>query len=262
MKRLALTALVLLVPLTVLVGSAAGDHRQQDDFRADLNGYNEVNGGVTGGQGSVSTTGEGTLELEIVDDDPVTGSMEFTLTYTLENPVTVAHVHFAQRHVGGGVSFFFCGGGGQPACPPGTTATITGRPSGPRTSLAPRAKASRPGPSRRSSEPSAPGQLRQRPLRPLAGRRDPWTGRAGQASASRSARQAPLAGVFGQATLAALATRKARASPGLSACRSGSHDLADGRRPGVRRAGGRSGAGRSRRGPSPGPAAPSPRTRA
>ena len=38
----------------------------------------------------------------------------------------MAHVHVGQREVNGGVSFFFCGGGGKPACPASTSGTITG----------------------------------------------------------------------------------------------------------------------------------------
>jgi hypothetical protein len=37
----------------------------------------------------------------------------------------VAHIHVGQRGVAGGVSIFFCGGGGRPACPPGG-GTVTG----------------------------------------------------------------------------------------------------------------------------------------
>lgn len=35
-------------------------------------------------------------------------------------------MHFGQRGVAGGVSFFFCGGGGKPACPATTSGTVTG----------------------------------------------------------------------------------------------------------------------------------------
>ena len=37
----------------------------------------------------------------------------------------MAHLHFGQRNVAGGVSIFLCGGGGQPACPATTEGTIT-----------------------------------------------------------------------------------------------------------------------------------------
>jgi hypothetical protein len=87
---------------------------------ARLNGYNEVVG-----PGSISTTGRGTFRAKI---DKHAQTITYRLTYMLENPATVAHLHFAQQHVGGGVIAFLCGGGGKPACPsPGGTVegTIT-----------------------------------------------------------------------------------------------------------------------------------------
>jgi len=38
---------------------------------------------------------------------------------------SIAHIQLGQRHTAGGVSTFFCGGGGKPPCPP-QPATITG----------------------------------------------------------------------------------------------------------------------------------------
>jgi len=37
-----------------------------------------------------------------------------------------SHIHFAQKDVNGGVQVFFCDGTGHPACPTGTSGTITG----------------------------------------------------------------------------------------------------------------------------------------
>jgi hypothetical protein len=104
----------------VLVASAAVAGDERGNYRADLNGYQEVVG-----PGSISTLGRGEFEAKLDKDERV---ITFTLTYTLENPATQAHIHFAQRHVGGGVSAFLCGGAGKPPCPPGTVepATVTG----------------------------------------------------------------------------------------------------------------------------------------
>jgi hypothetical protein len=46
-------------------------------------------------------------------------SLAFTVLYFgLEGgPAAVAHIHFGQPSVAGGVMAFFCGGGGKPACP-------------------------------------------------------------------------------------------------------------------------------------------------
>jgi hypothetical protein len=60
-----------------------------------------------------------------LDED--TQIFTFTLTFRdLSGPAAAAHVHFGPTKVNGGVSFFFCGGGGKPACPAATSGTITG----------------------------------------------------------------------------------------------------------------------------------------
>jgi hypothetical protein len=74
---------------------------------------------------SLHTSGTGNLTLTINSNS----TMSYTLTYSgLSSAAQVAHVHFGQPATTGGVSFFFCGGGGKPACPAGTTtaATVTG----------------------------------------------------------------------------------------------------------------------------------------
>jgi hypothetical protein len=116
--RKALTTLLLGAAVAVIatasVALANGDSNR-NSFRAVLNGYNEVVG-----PGSISTTGHGVFRARI---DEASQTISYTLTYAeMENPVTQAHVHFAQRHVGGGVIYFLCGGGGKPPCPsPGGT---------------------------------------------------------------------------------------------------------------------------------------------
>jgi len=44
----------------------------------------------------------------------------------LSAPPVAAHIHVGQRSVNGGVSVFFCGGGGKPVCPASTSGTVTG----------------------------------------------------------------------------------------------------------------------------------------
>jgi hypothetical protein len=104
------------VVATASVALANGDGGK-NSFKAVLNGYNEVIG-----PGSISTTGRGIFRASIDEDSQ---TISYTLTYAeLENTATQAHVHFAQRHVGGGVIYFLCGGGGKPPCPsPGGTVT-------------------------------------------------------------------------------------------------------------------------------------------
>jgi hypothetical protein len=81
-------------------------------FTATLTGYEEVP--------AVHTKGVGRVTLTFNSNNTIT----FELTYSnLNSPAGAAHVHFGQPKVNGGVSFFFCGGGGKPACPPGNTST-------------------------------------------------------------------------------------------------------------------------------------------
>jgi hypothetical protein len=45
--------------------------------------------------------------------------VHFVLTYGgFLTSVGAAHIHVGQKSVNGGVTVFFCGGGGRPACPP------------------------------------------------------------------------------------------------------------------------------------------------
>ena len=120
MKQLRISMLVAgLVAISALaVGSALAGDDDDGDFRASLNGYNEVVGPP---EGSVSTTGRGTFRAEVEGN-----RIDYTLTYSrLEGTVSQAHIHFAQRHVGGGVIAFLCGGGDKPACP-SPSGTVTG----------------------------------------------------------------------------------------------------------------------------------------
>jgi len=89
---------------------------QGTTLRARLRGLNEVP--------AVSTTGHARLEARISPDET---SIDFTLTFEdLSAPPAAAHVHFGRARTNGGVSFFFCGGGGKPACPASTSGTVTG----------------------------------------------------------------------------------------------------------------------------------------
>ena len=85
-----------------------------ETFRATLTGPKEVP--------VCSTMGSGELQLTIPDGD---SQIDFVLTYELDGSVTVAHIHLGKRIEAGGVSVFFCGGGGKPDCPPSPN-TVTG----------------------------------------------------------------------------------------------------------------------------------------
>ena len=85
-------------------------------LRADLVGTQEVP--------ALFRPGSASFEARVLDNDT---RIVFELTYEqLSAPPLVAHVHFGQRSVNGGVSFFLCGGGGKPPCPASTSGTVTG----------------------------------------------------------------------------------------------------------------------------------------
>jgi hypothetical protein len=109
MKALRHAAFLLFIAL-----AAAAD--QGTRFRAELVGTQEVP--------AIFAAGSAIYEMQVLDNDT---RIEFHLTYeNLTASPLVAHVHFGQRGVSGGVSFFFCGGGGKPPCPASTSGTITG----------------------------------------------------------------------------------------------------------------------------------------
>ena len=119
MRKLAIVASVLAVVGLTIVAAAAlanrGHGQGGNNFRANLNGYNEVVGGAGASTGSVSTTGHGRFALRIFNDH-----IHYTLDYSdlSGGDTCCAHIHFAQQHVSGGVSAFLCGGGDKPACTP------------------------------------------------------------------------------------------------------------------------------------------------
>jgi CHRD domain len=122
MRKLTIVvALLAVAALAIATAVAFGDHGHGrgnhggNNFRAELNGYNEVVGGPGASTGSISTTGHGSLKLRIFDDH-----LHYVLDYSDLSGATTccAHIHFAQQHVSGGVSAFLCGGGGKPACTP------------------------------------------------------------------------------------------------------------------------------------------------
>ncbi len=116
MRKLVFVASMLVAASLIAAAAVAlagrGGHGG-NNFRANLNGYNEVVGGPGASTGSVSTTGHGRITLRIFNDH-----IHYVLDYAdmQGGTVSFAHIHFAERHVGGGVSAFLCGGGDKPAC--------------------------------------------------------------------------------------------------------------------------------------------------
>src|SRR3954451_868017 len=122
MRKVVLTALTAALALGVLVGaqSLSAGHGKSRIKSDTLTGYQEV-----AGTAGLSSRGTGSFDAEIDEDNRV---ITWELTYTGLTPftdntgATVAHVHFGNRYLSGGVSVFFCGGGTKPTpCPPGTS---------------------------------------------------------------------------------------------------------------------------------------------
>lgn len=102
--------------LLLCIAFAAPADDDDARLRAALVGTQEVP--------AIFAAGSAIFEARVLDNDT---RIEFQLTYEhLTAPPLVAHVHFGQRSVNGGVSFFLCGGGGKPPCPASTSGTVTG----------------------------------------------------------------------------------------------------------------------------------------
>lgn len=106
MKRMKVTTTLAVL---ALLGAAVAARADQT-VKAQLHGFNEVP--------AISSTGSGEFTAKIRSEDAV----DWELSYEgLEGTVTTAaHIHLGQKDVNGGVSVFFCGGGGRPACTPGS----------------------------------------------------------------------------------------------------------------------------------------------
>jgi hypothetical protein len=114
-KVVAFAVLVALGALALGAVAFAGDDGGGGKTRLD--GYQEVVGGPGPSTGSVSTLARGTFRFQI-RDNPL--RIHYVLKYEDMEGGTVsqAHIHFAERHVGGGVMAFLCGGDTKPApCP-------------------------------------------------------------------------------------------------------------------------------------------------
>jgi hypothetical protein len=116
----------LAIASLLYAGSWVGADSKGHRVKARLTGFNEVP--------AVSSTGSGEWSAKIRED-----AVDWELSYEgLEGAVTTAsHIHFGQKDVNGGVSVFFCGGGGRPDCTPGSgsfngtfTAADVGGPAG------------------------------------------------------------------------------------------------------------------------------------
>src|SRR5258708_38965327 len=121
MKTTLARSLTVVGLLALVTTAAASADESAVNMRAGLSGFSEVPPKATDGTGMFKAKSSN-------------GAIEFTLTYSgLTTPVFMAHFHFAQRGVNGGVFIWLCGNPGTPAhkpCPPRNTSqpeTVTGR---------------------------------------------------------------------------------------------------------------------------------------
>jgi len=122
MGRLSVLAMLVAAGLTLGFSARADELKgpanvpDTKSFKARLNGFQEAL--------SVSTTGFGDFQATLVDDT----TLHYVLRYkALEGGNTLfAHVHFGQRSVAGGVSFFLCGGSTKPDPCPNVEGTVEG----------------------------------------------------------------------------------------------------------------------------------------
>lgn len=114
--RVKLAVAVAVTGAMAVAGTAAVADHGSKQFRASLDGYQEVP--------AISTTGNGAFRATVSSSGD---GFAYRLSYAdLEGGnVLAAHIHLGQRSVNGGVSVFLCGGGGKPACP-APPATVTG----------------------------------------------------------------------------------------------------------------------------------------
>lgn len=125
LAALAAIAALLTASTAIAVGKSSSNGRHHGgshgkSFRATLIGYEEVP--------AISTAASGSFKAKL---NRAGDQLSWTLTYRdVATPVQQAHVHFGQRSVNGGVSFFLCSNlAGAPAgtqrCP-ATAATLSG----------------------------------------------------------------------------------------------------------------------------------------
>jgi len=111
-----MTSLRFAAAALLFVGTFTARADEDARFRANLVGTEETP--------AIFTAGSGEFRARVVDNDT---RILFVLTFeNLTGAPAVAHVHFGQRNVAGGVSFFLCGGGGQPACPAAASGRVEG----------------------------------------------------------------------------------------------------------------------------------------
>ena len=122
MKKLVLAGFLslLLVAAVVTVAAARnGNGNGGKHLSGELDGFQEVP--------SISSNAEGEIKVKL-NGSSIRYKLEYS-GFTPQNKAMVAHIHFAQEGVNGGIAAFLCGDNGRPPCPETSgevTGTITG----------------------------------------------------------------------------------------------------------------------------------------
>jgi hypothetical protein len=121
MRRVAISAVLAVTAiLAVVMLSATSANEGTIKLHASLNGFQESPPKLTSGTGTFSATISG-------------GTLTYKLTYeNLSSPAFMAHIHFGQKAVSGGIFIWLCQSAtapsptaGTPTCPAGG-GTVTG----------------------------------------------------------------------------------------------------------------------------------------
>jgi len=118
MKKLFINTLLLAFCVFALSGGARtrADEDESTQLAAKLTGYQET-------PLTLASPATGEFTATVSEDRQ---SVSFELTYAgFETDVLVAHIHLGAPATTGGVTVFFCGGGGRPPCP-SPSGTVTG----------------------------------------------------------------------------------------------------------------------------------------
>jgi hypothetical protein len=114
--RVRIAFVVAALVAVIAAGGLSATAGSGNKFSATLTGYQETP--------TLSVAGIGTFSAEIAKDGT---SISYSLGYSgLSGDALFAHIHLGEPAIAGGVVAFLCGGGSKPACPAGTSGTVTG----------------------------------------------------------------------------------------------------------------------------------------
>jgi hypothetical protein len=114
--RVRIAFVVAALVAVIAAGGLSATAGSGNKFSATLTGYQETP--------TLSVGGIGTFSAEITKDGT---SISYSLGYSgLSGDALFAHIHLGEPAIAGGVVAFLCGGGSKPACPAGTSGTVTG----------------------------------------------------------------------------------------------------------------------------------------